>query len=316
MVGLLILVGLYVGWNIGTNDTANCIGTPVGSGLISYRKVIYLVVIFVVLGAILQSHNVMKTIGEDVVQSPLSMMAVLTAMLSAGVFVTLATFFKVPVSTSQAIVGGVVGAALSMGNSIKLMEVITIAEVWIICPPLTALMSFLLYHLLSSFLKRTKMVLFWDKVLSYLVILSAAYVAFSLGANNVGNAVGPLVILDISKFWLALIGAAGLSLGVLTYSRRVTEAVGENITPLGPLSAVSAQTSAALAVHFFSIIGIPVSTSQAIVGAVVGVGLVKGVQTISMRKVIEIVSGWVATPTAAALFSFGLYKVIQWMGNI
>jgi len=311
MIGLLILVGFYVGWNIGANDTANCIGTPVGSGLISYRKMVYIVAIFVILGAMLQSQNVMKTIGEVVVANPLNLIAVLTAMLSAGFFVTLATFFKVPVSTSQAIVGGVVGAALSMGNEVNIARVATIGEVWVISPPLTALMSFTLYHFFAFFLKRVKMVALWDKLLSYLVILSGAYVAFSLGANDVGNSVGPLTVLRIDRFWLALLGGVALSVGVLTYGRRVTETIGKGITSLGPLSAVSAQTAAALAVHYFSLIGIPVSTSQAIVGAVVGVGLVKGVTTVSFGKISEVVVGWVATPTAAGLFAFGLYKGIQ-----
>ncbi len=314
MIGLLILVGLYVGWNIGANDTANCIGTPVGSGLISYRRMVYLVAIFVVLGALLQSQHVMKTIGEGVVKQPLNLVAVLTAMLSAGFFVTIATFFKVPVSTSQAIVGGVVGAALSMGNGINLSQVATIGQVWVVSPPLTALMGFILYHILAFFLKHVRMVTFWDKILSYLVIISGAYVAFSLGANDVGNSVGPLTVLGIDQIWLALLGGISLSIGVITYGKRVTETVGEGITSLGPLSAVAAQTSAAIAVHFFSIIGIPVSTSQAIVGAVVGVGLVKGVKTVKLGKISEIVVGWVATPTVAGLFSFGLYKVIQLLG--
>ncbi|MBS3788413.1 anion permease [Candidatus Bipolaricaulota bacterium] len=230
MIALLIVAGFYVGWNIGANDTANCIGTPVGSKLISYRKMVYLLAIFVVLGALLQSHNVMKTIGEGVVDNPLNLTAVLTAMLSAGVFVTLATFFKVPVSTSQAIVGGIVGAGLSMGNAVNFAKVATIGEVWIIFPPLTALMSFTLYHILTFFLKRVKMVTFWDKLLSYLVIISGAYVAFSLGANDVGNSVGPLTVLGISQSWLALLGGISLSIGVLTYGRRVTETVGKGIT--------------------------------------------------------------------------------------
>ncbi|MBS3765420.1 anion permease [Candidatus Bipolaricaulota bacterium] len=316
MIGLLILVGFYVGWNIGANDTANCIGTPVGSGLISYKKMVYLVAIFVVLGALLQSHNVMKTIGKGVVTDPLNLIAVLTAMLSAGFFVTLATFFKIPVSTSQAIVGGVVGAGLSMGNGINLSQVLTIGEVWVVSPPLTALMSFVLYHILAFFLRRVRRVTFWDKILSYLVIISGAYVAFSLGANDVGNSVGPLTVLGIDQIWLALLGGVSLSVGVITYGKRVTETVGKGITSLGPLSAVAAQTSAALAVHFFSIIGIPVSTSQAIVGAVIGVGTVKGVQTVSLGKITEIVLGWVATPTAAGLFAFGLYKAILLLNNV
>ena len=311
MIALLIVAGFYVGWNIGANDTANCIGTSVGSGVISYRKMIYVVAFFSVLGALLQSHNVMTTIGEGVVHNPLNLTAVLTAMISAGVFVTMATFFKVPVSTSQAIVGGVVGAGFSMGSGVNLAKVATIGEVWVISPPLTALISFTLYHVLAFFLRRVKMVTFWDKLLSYLVIISGAYMAFSLGANNVGNSVGPLTVLGINKTWLALLGGVALSIGVITYGRRVTETIGKGITPLGPLSAVAAQTSAAMAVQFFSIIGIPVSTSQAVVGAIVGVGLVKGTSTVSVGKITEIAIGWVATPTVAALFAFLLYKVLR-----
>jgi len=311
MIALLIVAGFYVGWNIGANDTANCIGTSVGSGVISYRKMIYVVAFFSVLGALLQSHNVMTTIGEGVVHNPLNLTAVLTAMISAGVFVTMATFFKVPVSTSQAIVGGVVGAGFSMGSGVNLAKVATIGEVWVISPPLTALISFTLYHILAFFLRRVKMVTFWDKLLSYLVIISGAYMAFSLGANNVGNSVGPLTVLGINKTWLALLGGVALSIGVITYGRRVTETIGKGITPLGPLSAVAAQTSAAMAVQFFSIIGIPVSTSQAVVGAIVGVGLVKGTSTVSVGKITEIAIGWVATPTVAALFAFLLYKVLR-----
>lgn len=314
MIVLLLLVGVYVGWNIGANDTANCMGIPVGSGLISYRKMVYLVAIFVVLGALLQSHQVMETIGKGVALSPLNMKAVFIAMFSAGVFVTAATFFKVPVSTSQAIVGGVIGAALGMGSKVNLGQVITIVEVWVLNPPLTAMISFFLYHILAFFLKRVKLVFLWDRILSYLVIASGGYVAFSLGANTVGTSVGPLAALGINETWLALLAGAAVSAGTLTYGKRVTETVGKGITSLDPLSAVAAQLSAAGAVNFFASIGIPVSTSQAIVGAVIGVGLVKGAKTVSMRKITKIVIGWVASPTAAALFAFGLYRGLEVVG--
>ncbi|MCK4392043.1 inorganic phosphate transporter, partial [Candidatus Bipolaricaulota bacterium] len=82
------------------------------------------------------------------------------------------------------------------------------------------------------------------------------------------------------------------------------------IVRLDPLSAVSAQASAAVAVHFFSILGIPVSTSQAIVGAVVGVGLVKGMRAIKGQRVVGIVVGWIGTPTTSGLVAFGVYKLI------
>jgi PiT family inorganic phosphate transporter len=117
--------GFYVGWNIGANDAANCIGTSVGSGLISYRRAIYLVAIFAIIGAQLLGRNVMRTIGKGIVPEELPELAILVAMISAGLFVTLATFFKIPVSTSQAIVGGVAGVGLAAGATVNTSKILT-----------------------------------------------------------------------------------------------------------------------------------------------------------------------------------------------
>jgi PiT family inorganic phosphate transporter len=77
------------------------------------------------------------------------------------------------------------------------------------------------------------------------------------------------------------------------------------------VSAFSAQLAAAAATHVFSILGIPVSTSQAVVGAVVGVGLIHGLRTVRKRRVVRIMAGWVATPTAAGLFAYGAYRLLS-----
>ena len=307
----LLLAGAYVGWNIGANDAGNCVGTTVGAGLLSYRKAILLVSIFVVLGAVLQGGNVMKTIGKGIVTSELPSLAVIAALISSGLFVTLATFFKIPVSTSQAIVGGVAGVGFAAGADMNLATIGKIAQVWVICPILTGIIAFLIYAISRFLLKRLRDDSFWQKTPNLLLIVSAAYVSFALGANDVGNAMGPIANLGtVAPSWLGLLGGLALAVGALTFGRRVVETVGSGITPLDPVSAFSAQLAAALAVHFFSILGIPVSTSQAIVGALIGVGLYHGIRTVKMRKLGEIVIGWVATPVAAGLFSFGLYKLL------
>jgi len=299
-----------VGWNIGANDAANCIGTSVGSGLLSYRKGILLVAVFVVVGALLQGQNVMKTIGKGIVAAELPPAAVFAALLSAGLFVTLATWFRLPVSTSQAIVGGVAGVGFSTGLEVNVAKLATIAQVWVVCPFLTGLLAFIFYKLLSIPIRKIQRPELWDRVVNVLLVGSAGYVAFSLGANDVGNSVGPIANLGVHTSWLSLFGGVALATGALTFGRRVTETVGSGITPLDPLSASAAQLAAALGVHFFSVLGIPVSTSQSVVGAVVGVGFVHGVKAIERRRVFEILGGWVATPTVAGLFSFGLYRLI------
>jgi len=312
MIGLipLFLAGAYVGWNIGANDAGNCVGTTVGSGLLSYRRAIFLVSTFAVLGALLQGGSVMSTVGKGIVASELPSLAVLAAMLSAGIFVTVATFLRIPVSTSQAIVGGVAGVGLAVGAELDAGVILRIVQVWIVCPILVGVLAVGVYLVTSNVLRRVPQRSIWQRIPHALLILSACYVSFSLGANHVGTAMGPITNLGIDPGWLSLLGGGAMAAGVLTFGRRVTQTVGSGIVPLDTVSAFSAQIAAALAVHLFSLLGIPVSTSQSVVGAVVGVGLLHGVRTVRMRKIGAIGAGWVVTPIAAGLFAYVLYRLL------
>ncbi|MDH3797170.1 MAG: anion permease [Desulfobacterales bacterium] len=305
--------GVYVGWNIGANDTANCIGTSVGCGLISFRNAVILVAIFSILGALLQGQNVMNTIGRGIVKTDLSYLAVIIALLCSGFFITLATFFRIPTSTSQAIVGGVVGIGLAVNAEVDFSKFIIIAESWVICPLMVMALSFGLMHLLKSILRRFETGTFrFQNALGWLAIGSACYVAFSMGANNAGNAVGPIANLGIlHPKLLLLMGGLSIAVGAATYGRKVADTVGKGITPLDIPGAFVAQVSSAFGMHLFSLLGIPVSTSSAIVGAVVGVGLVKGMKAISKKTMATILLGWLLTPTFAAVSSFLMYKLIK-----
>jgi len=335
---VLILAGFYVGWNIGANDAANCIGTTVGARIISYRKAVAMMAFFVILGGALQGHHVMKTVGKGIVISEsanyeeyhgepagaefyeffpddrLPDKAILVALLSAGLFVSLATFSSIPVSTSQAIVGGVAGTGIGIvgiqATYFKLGVLLKIFGAWVISPILTMIMAFVFYLGLTRLLKGHNLMT-WSRVLGIAVVASAAYVSYSLGANDVGNAIGPL----LSKFpdkgpWLALLGGIAMAVGAYTFGARVTDTVGKSITPLDYGGALAAQLSAAIGVHFFSMAGIPVSTSQAVVGGVIGVGLTKGMQAVSFRKISTIFVGWVVTPLCAAVFAALVYRLV------
>lgn len=335
---VLILAGFYVGWNIGANDAANCIGTTVGAQIISYRKAVLIMAFFVILGGVLQGHHVMKTVGKGIVISDSQVFedhheveagpefwsyfpdnrlpdkAILVALLSAGFFVTLATFSSVPVSTSQAIVGGVAGVGIGIvgmnATYFKLAVLLKIFGAWVISPILTMMLAFVLYYLLGLFLKRVSSIR-WSQAMAIAVVCSAAYVSYSLGANDVGNAIGPLLSKYPDKgLWLAVLGGVAMAVGAFTFGSRVTDTVGKSITPLDYGGALSAQLSAAFGVHLFSMAGIPVSTSQAVVGGVIGVGLTKGMRAVSTRKISRIFLGWVITPTCAAVFAAIVYRLL------
>jgi len=315
IIFILLAAGAYVGWNIGANDTANCIGTTVGCGLISFRQAIILVAGFSVLGAVLQGDQVMKTIGKGIVRVDLDYLAVLVALICSGLFVTLATFFRIPTSTSQAIVGGVLGIGWALEAQIDYAKFITIAQSWLICPLLMMALAYCAYKLLIMLLTRLQRnALLVQNAIGRMAILAACYVAFSMGANNAGNAVGPIANLNLlHPKLLLLIGGLAIGVGAITYGKKVSETVGKGITPLDLPGALVAQLTSALGMHFFSLIGIPVSTSSAIVGAVVGVGLVKGAAAISKKTIIVILTGWVLTPLCAAGTAYFCYKGIRYL---
>lgn len=342
MAIVLVLAGIYVGWNIGANDAANCIGTMVGAQIMPFRRAALLMGVFVILGGVLQGHRVMKTVGKGILitapteeaaavgkdpggpsaaalrghfpEGRLPDLAVLVALLSAGCFVTVATFTRIPVSTSQAIVGGVAGVGVGVvgldASFFQLGVLWKILSCWVVSPMLSMLLAFLLYLVLGR-VSRLVPPLVWSRLLSVLVIVAACYVSFSLGANDVGNAIGPL----LNKFpgrevELAVLGGVAMAVGALTFGSRVTDTVGKSITPLDMGSAFAAQASAAVGVHVFSLLGIPVSTSQAVVGAVIGVGLTKGFRAVTGSKIAAIAAGWVVTPVCAAAFSCLIYLLI------
>ncbi len=336
---VMIFAGFFVGWNIGANDAANCIGTTVGAQIISYRKAVAIMAVFVILGGVLQGHHVMKTVGKGIVISDtqtyekynstsagaefhayfpdnrLPDKAILIALLSAGLFVSLATFSSIPVSTSQAIVGGVAGVGVGLvgwnASFFKLGVLLKIFAAWVISPVLTMMLAFALYKGLGYILNRTSSIN-WSKPMGFAVICSAAYVSYSLGANDVGNAIGPLLSKYPDKgLWLAVLGGVAMAVGAITFGGRVTNTVGKSITTLDYSGALAAQLSAAFGVHVFSMAGIPVSTSQAVIGGIIGVGLTKGMRAVSIRKLTTIFIGWVVTPLCAAIFAAVVYRLFS-----
>ncbi len=313
MLILLLGAGAYVGWNIGANDTANCIGTTVGCGLLKFKHAVILVAVFVLLGALLQGQYVMKTIGKGIVQTDLSYLAIFVALICSGFFVTLATFYRIPTSTSQAIVGGVVGIGIAVDAQVNYAKFLVIAESWIICPLMVMTLAFVLSHIVTRILRRFgSQSLMMQHMMGWLAIVSACYVSYSMGANNAGNAVGPIANLGIiNTNVLLLLGGISIAIGAFTYGKKVADTVGKGITRLDIPGAFVAQMSSAFGMHLFSMLGIPVSTSSAIVGAVVGVGLVKGAKAISKKTILTILAGWVLTPTLSASTSFLLFKLLK-----
>jgi len=292
MILLALAAGFFLGWNIGANAAGICIAPTFGSGIMGYRRAIIIAAVFMLLGALLNGSQVMDTVGKGIITSEVGAGTVLISLTVAGVFLLLATLCSLPVSTAQVMIGAITGIGLAMSIKMDHGKLMHIIGSWVICPPLTMMLSFLIYIGLAAVFGRIKN---QQKAYLYsgkLMLLSSCYLAFSLGANNVGNATGFLFNLERfnkSVWVLLVIGGCSMAIGGLTFGKRVTMTVGKSITPLN----------------------IPVSLSQAMVGSVLGVGLVKGARAVSKRTLAEIGVGWVATPLLSALFAFIACKLLM-----
>jgi PiT family inorganic phosphate transporter len=220
--------------------------------------------------------------------------------VAVALTVTVMTLLSLPVSTSQGVIGAILGIGF-LNHQLNLASLEKVFICWFGTPICAILAAFILYEALALVYNRLKIGIFGaDVILRIGLVVAGAYASYSLGANNVANATAVFVAagtLTVSK--AALIGGLSIGLGVLTYSRGVMETVGRKLVPLDPYSALIVVLAEAITVHFNALVGVPVSTTQAVIGAVVGVGLVKGAKTINRTTLYSIFTGWFLTPTVA-----------------
>jgi len=162
-----------------------------------------------------------------------------------------------------------------------------------------------------------------EKIFIYLQILSACFVAFAHGANDVANAIGPLAgvlsaikngVVDMKAqvpLFILLLGGLGIVIGLATWGWRVIETIGKYITELTPTRGFAAEFGAAITIVLASKLALPVSTTHTLVGAVLGVGLARGLSSLNLRTIRDIVISWVITIPASALFTGVFYYIIK-----
>jgi len=402
---MAFISAMYMAWTIGANDVANAMGTSVGSGAVTLKRAIIIAGVCDFLGAVLVGGHVSTTIKGSIFDPTAFgdvnyiVYGMLAALLGTAIFVTIATYFSLPVSTSHGIVGGIVGFAVISSllkiisfsdiNGIKLIEIViswvvspvaggifafitflfvrnkiiyaekprkalrrwipifvgvvfTILSLSIIykglknlglgdeLPPITALILCLAVGM-TAVLATTLMVKririrkgenevdLVERIFGYLLILTASYIAFAHGANDVANAIGPLAAV-ISIFenglidprstipiWVLLCGGVAIIIGIYTWGYKVIETMGRKITKITPSRGFAATFGAATSVLICSRLGMPVSTSHCAVGGVVGVGFVKGAGKIDFKVVRNIALSWLITIPAAALLTIVIY---------
>lgn len=331
MFAFFLSSGLFLGWSLGANDASNVFGTAVGTRMIRFRTAAICCAVFIVLGAVIGGAGTSATLGK--LGEINAIAGAFVVALAAGAGVYLMTKAGYPVSTSQTIVGAIIGWNVFSGSLTDYRSLTKIVSTWVACPILSAAISIVLYKLVSISIRVFKPHMFHlDALTRYALLVVGAFGSYSLGANNIANVMG--VFLPVAPFpeislfgWLVIspaqqlffIGGLAIATGVLTYSRHVMMTVGEGIMRLSPVAAFVVVSAHSLVLFLFSSEGInqwltgyglpaiplvPVSSSQAIVGAVIGIGLLKGGRAVQWRVLRGISLGWVITPLIAGVISF------------
>jgi PiT family inorganic phosphate transporter len=277
--------------------------------MIKFWTAAILASLFVLIGALLQGQAGIETL-MDLTRLNLEEAAVCS--IAAALTVTMMTILALPVSTSQAVVGGILGIGL-LNRQLNLEGLGKVLVCWFGTPIGGLVIAVLLYKGLAGVYNHLKMNLFQsDGALRVALILAGVYAAYALGANNVANVTAVFVGADqLTPFAALLVGGLSIGLGILTYSRRVMETVGRRLVRLDPFSALVVVLAEAMTVHIYAFVGVPVSTSQAVVGAVLGVGIVKGIETVRRPTLLNILVGWFFTPFVAVLIAVLLYVVLH-----
>jgi len=310
----LIVASMLVAATLGANDIANAIGTTVGVNIVPYKKAVVCAAVALVIGAFLGGNKISSTIGKGIIDtSALSFDVLAISLFCAALAVAVATYLRFPVSTTQSVVGALAGTGLAAGLTVDSSVVVNIAVIWTILPVFSAVLSFAMFFI---FFKLFRLIFkgpsyLFEKTIAVLVFISGMFVAFSLGTNNIGNVVGVLAVNNVMDTTYAiLLGSLSIALGALFFSKRVIFTIGKGITTLDPIQAFSSQLSASVAVIICTMLGVPVSLSQATVGSVVGVGLTRGKSSVNKRFILRIIGSWIATPLCSGVATYLLYFVI------
>ena len=330
--------GLFLGWSLGANDAANVFGTAVGARMIRFRSAAIICSIFVIIGAVASGAGTSHTLGKLGAVSSLA--GAFTVALSAAVSVFAMTRIGLPVSTSQAIVGGIIGWNLFSGLPTDPLVIRKIALTWVLCPVLACGFAIILYFIIKKGLGRLSIHIFrLDVYTRWGLIIAGAFGSYSLGANNIANVMGVFVeavpFTELTVFGpvilskaqqLFFLGSISIAVGVFTYSKRVMGTVGSGIFRLSPTTAFIVVLASSLVLFIFASTSlrdflisvnlppiplVPVSSSQAVVGAVIGIGLAKGGRNIRFSALGRIALGWITTPAISAVICFILLYFMQ-----
>ncbi|NWG10041.1 MAG: inorganic phosphate transporter [Nitrososphaerales archaeon] len=301
ILSLALLTAFVFGWN----NSSLCTGGLTSSGLLSYKKSVALASLGLALGALIEGGKMKMSLIGFVTEST-STPALLSIFITTLSLMLILTLLPIPASLSHLSVGAYVGANFAIGSLIDTNALGLIILSWLLVPVFSAIITMLLYLLTTRIAQRFSL-LTLDAFNRVAVMTVVFYIAYALGANNIGMMNGlymPFIYDDLvlSELMITIMAISAV-MGIVIFGKRITKTVGEDLIVLSPKGVITGMFSSALLMWLFTQFSIPISMTQAIVGGIIGAGLVKRHVIFNRIILYEIIGSWIVVITIGFIMS-------------
>ena len=327
----MVAVALVFDLMNGFHDGCNAVSTVIYTGALKPKIAIAISAIFNFVGPLALGVAVAKTIGGIIPAGQATAHLVIAALFGAIVWEILTWLWALPVSSSHALVGGLIGAGLAayaahdMHHGLQWAALIKVFTALLLSPFLGILIGFVLMRISRYLWGLTHLSVAWaDRIFKWLQIGSSSWVSFSHGSNDATKVMGIIVIFlaaqhhtTVDKFgvpiWVILAAAAAMAVGTFlsVKSFRLIRTLGEKITKLHPINGFSAEVGGGIIIFLASHFGLPVSTTHVVTSAVTGTGLGSGLGAVSWKVFRAIMLAWVVTLPFCAIVAAIMYYILK-----
>jgi PiT family inorganic phosphate transporter len=326
IVGIIALALIFDFIN-GFHDAANSIATVVATRVLTPFHAVMWAAFFNFTAFLLFHTSVAATIGHGLVDANvIDPILIFAALFGAIVWNLVTWYYGIPASSSHALVGGLVGAAVTKAgfSAIHVSGLLKIIVSIVLSPLIGMVIGYLLIRFIDKILARSSPYLV-DRWFRKLQLVSAALYSLGHGGNDAQKTMGIIAVLLFSTgylgetfyvpFWVVLVCYLAIALGTLMGGWRIVKTMGSKITKLKPIGGFCAETSGALTLFVATAFGVPVSTTHTITGSIIGVGAARSNRSVRWEQANRIVSAWIITIPVAASVSSVTWILVNHFGR-
>ncbi len=319
---IIVLVALAFDFTNGFHDTANAIATSVSTRALPPRVAVAMAAVMNMLGAFFGQH-VAKTVGKGIVETThVTLTLVLAALIGAIVWNLITWYFGIPSSSSHALIGGLVGAAVAASGAHAVLWTSILDKVvipMVVAPAVGFVIAFFFMTLLLWIVWRLR-ASHVNRTFRLMQPASAAAMAWAHGTNDAQKTMGIIALAlfasgHISTFyvpdWVIVAAASAMALGTLSGGWRIIHTLGSKVIKLDPIHGFAAETSAAGVIFASSAFGYPLSTTHTITAAIMGTGATQRLSAVRWGVAGNILTAWVLTLPAAAAVAAIVYPILH-----